>query len=160
MISSLRTAAVVVSTVVGLALGAPALLFATSDVALAQEEGIPVEIRVLDLEGNPIPTAVVRHPEEQYRHPVNTVTGAYRMDVLYLPDGSEMVFAKGMELEFEISAPGYVTANIVYIVRKRKNVVVVSLEKMELNLLDDIEDPVIQFGRDRPIDGATADPSQ
>ena len=134
---------------------------AVPSVAVAQEAGIPVEIRVLNMDGEPIPTAVVRHPEEQERHPVNTITGAYTTDVLFLPDGTEKLFVKGTELEFEISAPGYVTANVLHIVRKRRNVIAVTLEKMELNLLDDLEEPVIQFGRDRPIDGATpADPAQ
>lgn len=128
--------------------------------AYAQAQGIPVEIQVLDPEGNPIPTAVVRHPEEMERHPVNTMTGAYRTDILYLPDGSEQPFFKGMTLNFEVSAPGYVTANIAHVVRKRRNNIQVTLEKMQLDLLDDLEEPVIQFGRDRPIDGATAEPAQ
>lgn len=130
-------------------------------VAAAQEAGIPVEIRVLDPDGQAIPTAVVRHPEEQERHPVNTITGAYTTDVLFLPDGSEILFTKGLDLEFEVSAPGFVTATVHHVVRKRRNVIAVTLEKMELNLLDDLEEPVIQFGRDRPIDGATpSDPAQ
>ena len=130
-------------------------------VAMAQEAGIPVEIRVLNPDGEPIPTAVVRHPQEQERHPVNTITGAYTTDVLFLPDGTETLFTKGTELEFEISAPGYITANVVHVVRKRRNVIAVTLQKMELDLLDDLEEPVIQFGRDRPIDGQTpADPAQ
>lgn len=134
---------------------------ATPSVASAQETGIPVEIRVMDTSGNPIATAVVRHPEEQERHPVNTITGAYTTDVLFLPDGSEKLFVKGLDLEFEVSAPGFVTANVRHVVRKRRNVIAVTLETMELNLLDDLEEPVIQFGRDRPIDGATpADPAQ
>lgn len=145
-----------------LTLGSAAFVgVATPSVALAQETGIPVEIRVLDTSGNPIATAVVRHPEEQERHPVNTITGAYTTDVLFLPDGSEKLFVKGLDLEFEVSAPGFVSANVRHIVRKRRNVIAVTLETMELNLLDDLEEPVIQFGRDRPIDGATpADPAQ
>ncbi len=132
----------------------------TAPVAQAQDQGIPVEIRVLDEEGNPIPTAVVRHPEEQERHPVNTMTGAYFTDILYLPDGTERPFVKGMDLEFEVSAPGFITANILHVVRKRRNTIEVTLEKMNLDLLDDLDEPVIQFGRDRPIDGATAEPAQ
>ena len=59
-----------------------------------------------------------------------------------------------MELEFEISAPGFKNARIRYIVRKRRNLVSVVLEKMDLDALmeDDEADPVIQFGRDKPID--------
>lgn len=122
--------------------------------AFAEEVGIPVTVQVTDEAGAPIPTAVVRHPEEADRHRVNTETGRWVASVLYLPDGSELVFEKGKELEFEVSAPGYANARVKYFVRKRKNLVPVVLQKMELKLEedDDMEDPVIQFGRDKPID--------
>ena len=122
--------------------------------ALAEDVGIPVTVQVTDAMQLPIATAVVRHPSEQDRHRVNTETGKWVASVLYLPDGNELVFIKGMELEFEISAPGYKNARVTYFVRKRKNVVPVVLEKMEFDLEseDDVEDPVIQFGRDKPID--------
>ena len=122
--------------------------------AQAEEVGIPVTVHVMDTEGNPIPTAVVRHPNEADRHRVNTETGKWEASVLYMPNGDELVFEKGMQLEFEVSAPGYTNARITYYVRKRKNVAPVILEKMELDLStdEDIEDPVIQFGRDKPID--------
>lgn len=136
-----------------------AWLSLASPVASAQEEGVPVEVRVVDAAGNPIPTAVVRHPEEAERHRVNTVTGAWTGKVLYLPDGTALSFAKGMELTFEVSAPGYQTATVRYLVRKRKNVIIVNLDEMT----DDTEavDPMsitIQFGRDKPIDGASTAP--
>lgn len=121
--------------------------------ALAEEIGIPVTVQVSDPSGVPIPTAVVRHPDEADRHRVNTETGQWKANVLYLPDGSELVFEKGMELEFEVSAPGYQNVRVKYFVRKRKNLVPVTLTKMEMTLEDDeLEDPVIQFGRDKPID--------
>ncbi len=120
----------------------------------AEEVGIPVTVHVTDIEGLPVATAVVRHPSEQDRHRVNTETGKWVASVLYLPNGDELVFIKGMELEFEISAPGYKNLRVTYFVRKRKNVVPVVLEKMEFDLdsEDDVDDPVIQFGRDKPID--------
>jgi len=123
-------------------------------VAVAQvTEGVPITVYVLDEAGKPIPTAVVRHPDEQDRHRVNTSTGAWTGSVLYLPDGSEIFFEKGMILELEVSAPGYVTSKVVYQVRKRKNKVTVQLKKMDVILEDDeMEDPVIQFGRDKPIE--------
>ena len=120
----------------------------------ADDVGIPVTVRVLDAEtGLPIPTAVVRHPSEQDRHRVNTETGQWTESVLYLPDGSELIFDKGMTLEFEVSAPGYANQRVTYTVRKRKNVFEVMLPKMQIDLSDeDPEDIVIQFGRDKPID--------
>jgi hypothetical protein len=118
------------------------------------EEGIPVTVRVIDAEsGQPIPTAVVRHPQEQDRHRVNTETGTWTNNVLYLPDGSEMFFTKGMQLEFEVSAPGYANQKVAYVVRKRKNVFDVPLTKMAIDMSEeDPEDIMIQFGRDKPID--------
>lgn len=129
-------------------------LAASSSPAFADEEGIPVTIRVVDREtALPISTAVIRHPKEQERHRVNTETGTWTDSVLYLPDGSEMLFLKGMELEFEVSAPGYANQSVVFTVRKRKNVFEVPLDKMSVDMSEeDPEDIMIQFGRDKPID--------
>lgn len=133
------------------------LLFALVAAMPARAEdpvGIPVTVIVTDVAGQPIPTAVVRHPMEQDRHRVNVTDGHTDIDVLYLPDGTEMVFTKGMEVEFEISAPGYRNAHVKYLIRKRRNVVPVTLEKMELSetIGEGDEDPEIQFRRDKPID--------
>lgn len=130
-----------------------AAAIAPSPALAAFDDGIPVTVEVRDTEGKPVSTAVVRHPDERHPHPVNTETGRWTAPALYLPDGSEIVFAKGMELEFEISAPGYKNARIKYFVRKRKNLVPVVLEPMSLDLdTEDVDDPIIQFGRDKPID--------
>jgi hypothetical protein len=122
--------------------------------ALAEDVGIPVTVMVIDAETQEaVRTAVVRHPAEQDRHRVNTETGAWSGSVLYLPNGDELVFEKGMELQFEVSAPGYQNTAVTYTVRKRKNVFEVPLQKMEVDLSEeDPEDIVIQFGRDKPID--------
>ena len=140
--------------VVGAALWAGLGLSVASAPALANEDpGIPLTVRVIDLTGNPIKTAVVRHPDEQDRHRVNTETGTWEGSVLYMPDGSELIFEKGMTIPFEVSAPGYVNRDFTYTMRKRKNEVDVVLEKMEIDMTDeDPEDIVIQFGRDKPID--------
>ncbi|MBN2799597.1 MAG: hypothetical protein JXX28_10655 [Deltaproteobacteria bacterium] len=130
-------------------------LMTLSAPALAGDLGLDVTIVVVDQAGAPIPTAVIRHPAEADRHRVNTSNGEWTTDVLYLPDGSELIFEKGMDLTLEISAPGYVTQKISYQIRKRKNRATVQLEKMSVILEDDeMDDPVIQFGRDKPIDGA------
>lgn len=130
-----------------------AVSLAAQPVSAADDVGIPVTIQVSDPEGAAIPTAVVRHPREQDRHRVNTETGQWKASVLYLPDGDELIFEKGMTLQFEVSAPGYVNANVTYVVRKRKNVVPVILKKMVFDLQDDtMDEPTIQFGRDKPID--------
>jgi hypothetical protein len=120
----------------------------------ADDDGIPVTIRVVDAASEqPITTAVVRHPQEQDRHHVNTETGEWIGSVLYMPDGSELLFEKGMTLEFEISAPGYVNQSVTYTVRRRRNEFPVALQKLELDMDDeDPDDITIQFGRDKPID--------
>jgi hypothetical protein len=131
------------------------LVLGVSSVAgAADEEGIPVTVRVLDsVSITPIPTAVVRHPAEQDRHRVNTETGTWTGNVLYMPDGTEMFFRKGDTIEFEVSAPGYVNQRISYVVRKRRNSVDVPLVKMDIDMsTEDPEDITIQFGRDKPID--------
>lgn len=140
--------------------GAAVVPFVATDAMAADpEEGILVKVIVTDMEGKPIPTAVVRHPMEADRHRVNTFDGSWEAAVLYLPDGSELKFLKGDTLEFEVSAPGYVNQRIMYVVRARKNIVPVVLEKMQLNLEEEEEeDPVIQFGRDKPIDGKSGKP--
>lgn len=125
--------------------------------AKEDEEGIPVEVRVMDMQGNPISTAVVRHPQEEERHRVNTVTGSWVASILYMPDGSMLKFDKGMALEFEVSAPGYVTRTVPYIVRKRKNVIEVGLEEMQVEEEEEEDFPIIGFGRDKPIGGIPVD---
>lgn len=143
------------SLITNLAVAAGLALASPSPAWAVDPEGVPVTIIVLDEAEAPVPTAVIRHPDEADRHRVNTETGAWTGSVLYLPDGTEIVFAKGMELTFEVSAPGFVTQRIVYTVRKRKNKATIQLSRMDFGL-DDEEgvDPVIEFGRDKPIDGA------
>jgi hypothetical protein len=127
---------------------------AGSQALAAEQEGIPVTVRVLDsTTGMAVSTAVVRHPSEQDRHRVNTESGSWTGEVMYMPDGSELFFTKGMTLEFEVSAPGYVTKPVTYVVRKRRNEFEVFLQKMVIDMSDeDPEDITIQFGRDKPID--------
>lgn len=112
-------------------------------------EGVPVKVVVKDESNQPIPTAVVRHPLEQDRHRVNSVDGSWETSVLYMPDGTELRFTPGQTVELEISAPGYVTQVFQYQIRKRRNVVELKLHKIE-NETDQIDEPMITFGRDVP----------
>lgn len=111
--------------------------------------GVPIQVTVVDPQGLPISTAVVRHPEEADRHRVNSLTGVWEADVLYMPDGSELVFTPGTTLTLEVSAPGFMTQIIQYDVRKRRNRIEVTLPVLELDE-SGIEEPLIQFGRDKP----------
>ncbi len=115
----------------------------------APDEGVPVKVVVKDQGALPIATAVVRHPLEQDRHRVNSVDGSWETSVLYLPDGTELRFTPGQTLDLEISAPGYVTQVFQYQIRKRRNVIEVKLHKIE-NEVEQIEEPMITFGRDVP----------
>jgi len=128
--------------------------------AQAEDVGIPVTIIVVDAETEqPISTAVIRHPDEAERHPVNTTTGATSISVLYMVDGTEVVFTKGMQLTFEVSAPGFLNQKVTYVMRRRRNKVTVPLSKMQIDIeMDEEDDPVIQFGRDKPLDGQPIDP--
>jgi len=116
-------------------------------------EGVPVKVYVVDGEGEPVSTAVVRHPNEADRHRVNAETGHWEGSVLYLPDGSELIFTPGISLQLEVSAPGFMTKVISYDVKKRRNQFPVVLEGMSLKDAD-FEEPIIQFGRDKPKSGA------
>lgn len=141
--------------IAGLVLTAPTLSFAKKD----DQPGTELVIKVIDAATEePVRTAKVRNPQEKDTQSVNTDTGEWRGRVLYLPDGTEVFFEKGMELTFEVSAPNYKLQKVTYVMRKRKNRVVIPLEKMSINL-DDMEDdePVIQFGRDKPIGGRPVD---
>ena len=115
------------------------------------DEGVPITVKVIDGTGSPIPTAVVRHPDEADRHRVNSITGEWTAPVLYMPDGGEMIFTPGMTIRLEVSAPGYMTQIIQYDIRKRRNKLEVALAQLEMET-DTVEEPLIQFGRDKPRD--------
>ena len=121
-------------------------------------EGVPVLVTVVDAMGAPVPTAVVRHPEEADRHRVNAATGEWEASALYLPDGSDVTFAPGMTLELEVSAPGYLTQVVEHQVKKRKNRVDVVLVAIDLDAADDAE-PILQFDRDVPREDVTSAPA-
>lgn len=129
-------------------------LLAAPVTALAADEGIPVTIEVRDAANEAvIPTAVVRHPKEAERHRVNVENGRWVENVLYMSDGSELLFEKGMVLNFEVSAPGYKNVDTSILVRKRRNLHVVYLEKMALDLEEEYDsEPAIGFIRDVPLD--------
>ncbi|MCB9674619.1 MAG: hypothetical protein H6737_05840 [Alphaproteobacteria bacterium] len=128
-----------------------ALVVATP--AQAQDEGIPVTVEVLNSRsGEVVPTAVVRHPDEAERHRVNTETGRWTEKVLYMKDGSELLFEKDLILRFEVSAPGFVNETVTYQVRKRKNVIQVYLQEMKFDGEEDADAPTLDFIRDRPLD--------
>ncbi len=137
----------VVSLLVGVFAAGPALAAAKGE----KSEGVPVEVKVIDTEGQAVSTAVVRHPDEADRHRVNALTGSWSASVLYLPDGSEMIFTPGMSIQLEVSAPGYMTQIIQYDIRKRKNKIEVTLPKLDLEN-SEVGEPLIQFGRDKPRD--------
>jgi hypothetical protein len=128
------------------------LLMATFFVGCATSKsagaGVSVKVFVLDNAGAPIATAVVRHPQEADRHRVNAATGHWEGSVLYLPDGSELIFQPNTSLQLEVSAPGYLTKLIQYDIKKRRNQFDVRLDAMDLKEAD-FEEPIIQFGRDR-----------
>lgn len=99
-------------------------------VAFAKPATVTVE--VLSVSDVPIPQAVVVHPEERERHRVNTQTGRWSETILYMKDGREVPFEKGMEVKFEVSAPGYRNESVVSLIKKKKHLITVRLEQMDL----------------------------
>ena len=87
----------------------------------------------------------------------NALTGEVPLSVLYLPDGGKLIFKAGTTVTFEVSAPGFMTQIIQYDIRKRKNRLEVLLTRYIEE--DEIEEPLIQFGRDRPRDVGPAGPA-
>jgi hypothetical protein len=140
------------------ALGLALLIAGPAEAKKKEGEGVPVKVQVSDEAGEPIATAVVRHPDEADRHRVNAVDGSWEAAVLYMPDGTELVFAPGLTLKLEVSAPGYMTQVLQYDVRKRNNKIQITLSKLELES-EEIEEPVIQFGRDRPREDNSGAPA-
>jgi hypothetical protein len=124
------------------------LLSAPAHAGKKPDEGVPITVKVMDVQGEAVPTAVIRHPEEADRHRVNSITGEWTAPILYLPDGGELIFTPGMTIRLEISAPGYMTQIIQYDIRKRRNKIEVTLAELEMDD-DGIEEPVIQFDRDQ-----------
>lgn len=122
-------------------------------------EGVPVRVYVLDQGTNsPIPSAVIRHPEEAERHRVNAVSGYWEGSVLYLPKAQELIFTPGMSIRLEVSAPGYMTKEIMYDIKRRRNHFNVYLDQIEFDK-DEMEEPIIQFDRDNPAAGGSAGPA-
>ena len=102
-------------------------------------EGVNVAIVVLDDKSQkPVPTATIQHPLEEMSHRVNEVTGIWQDNQILLPDGETLHFSPGSTVEFQVSAPGYVTKHIRYDIRRWKNKVDVQLHKMDLSPGDDL----------------------
>ncbi|MFK7928056.1 MAG: hypothetical protein AB8H79_07690 [Myxococcota bacterium] len=152
---NLLTTAVIGGFLAASTAGAALVITAPALAKKDESPGIMLEIQVVDAESEqPIKTAKIRNPQEKEPHSVNIDDGVWKGDVLYLPDGTEVFFEKGMNLTFEISAPSYTTEKRTYTMRKRNNRIIVPLAKMSLDIDDLMEDdPVIQFGRDKPIGG-------
>lgn len=118
----------------------------------SDEPGIPLTLKVVDEQGKVIPSAVIRHPEEQERHRVNSYDGTWTASWLIMPDGRELVFERDLLLEFEISAPGYLNKPVVYVMKRRKNSVEIVLEPMDFSFEEDeLDEPEIGFGVDKPL---------
>lgn len=123
-------------------------------------EGIPLVITVVDAKtGLPIPFAAVRETQERELHPVNKVNGQFSTTMLYPNYNEEIPLQKDMALVLEITAASYAPKKIDYVMRKRKNQLIVQLEpmQMEANWGDE---PVWQFGRDVPIGGRDLSPEE
>lgn len=119
-------------------------------------EGVVVEVKVLDKEdAGIVATAMIRYPKDETTYRVNEVNGIWKASEIYLSDGDTMHFTPGSSVQLEISAPGYVTQLVQYDVRRWRNKVEISLEKMKIDDKD-IEIPTIPFGRDQERDPSTS----
>jgi hypothetical protein len=132
------------------------VLFATAAAwftvpAFAQDLSADVTIHVLDTDGRVVPSAVVRHPLERELHRVNADNGTWKTDAFYFEGDRVEQLERGMTLTLEISAPGFRNAELTVLLRRRHNRFRVKLEPMTLQ--DETQDPLVEFGRDRPFEG-------
>ena len=140
-----------------------ALLLMSSEPVFAKKgnknEGVLLSITVIDEKSSsPIPTAVIKHPEEIDPHRVNEVSGKWQATELFFADGREMPFLPGMTIQLEVSAPNYITNIIQYDVRSRRNNIEVPLVPMDLNT-NNIDIPIIPFPRDQERSGGGVGPA-
>ena len=114
-------------------------------------EGVKVSITVVDHDSSePIATAKIQHPKEEVPHRVNEVNGMWSDTEILLPEGM-LQFTPGSTLDFEVSAPGYVTQHITYDVRRWKNNLSIKLQKMDISTTG-IEIPIVPMDIDEQRD--------
>lgn len=129
------------------------LLLGTAEAKKDKDAGVTIEITVMDMEGKPVPTAVVKHEKESDPSRVNELTGVWQAKEVFDAEGAEFPFKPGNIEQFSISAPGYMTQVVKYDVRRRHNNIEIKLDKMEIEQ-EDAEDIITPFGRDKErIDG-------
>lgn len=133
---------------------ATAALWASAP-ALAQDDGRKeVSVKVVDLAGDPIPSAWVRIPDTEGRRTVDPETGKWSATEVYTLAGEEVAFVKGTVLDMTVSAPGYLSKSFAYEVAPRRNGLTITLEPMEeLDLTDENdENLMIQWFKRTPPD--------
>ena len=95
----------------------------------------------------------MEHPSEANRHQVNTANELTTISVLYMDDGTEVFSPRGWSFYLKFLLPG-ISIRFTYVMRRRKNRVTVPLVKMNIDIdMDEEDDPVIQFGPYKPLDG-------
>jgi hypothetical protein len=112
------------------ALAVAVLLVAPSGAQAAKPQVLTVQV-VDGVTNQIIPNAEVRLPGTEGRREVDTQTGIWEASMLYTFEGKSVIFTKGMELDVTVSAPGYVAVSFEYLMRTKKNVVIVPLNQME-----------------------------
>ncbi len=78
------------------------------------------QVVLVDHEGQPIPTGILRFDDEGENHLVHTETGAWTGTTRYLPDGTEAYFLSGDRIQLLAFAPGYTVMRATMLVPKRK----------------------------------------
>lgn len=133
--------------------GAGRLLFATWLLTTGAEAAAhTLRLEVVDAEtGEPLPAAVLTSPDLDDRIRVDPASGTWQGDSLGTAEGA-VPFARGTILSLEISAPGYLNQEVSIRIRRRHQRLEVALERLVLDLDADLEDPIITFGRMKPID--------
>jgi len=117
-------------------------------------------IEVTNSEAQPVPTTLIMFEREQELHRVNKLTGTWEGEALYLPDGTDWVFAKGVSVNLLVTAPGYaVTRQTIELTKKRKNQAAVVIRPLDLSTVPGVKatDAPKPEGPDPDAEGALAE---
>ena len=107
-----------------------------------EKEGVNITITVFDEETKqPLTTARIKHPLEALPHLVHPQTGQWKESTILLEDGRTLNFTPGTTLQLDISAPQYMTQNMIYEVSCWRNNIDIYLEK--LSPMEELEDIII-----------------
>lgn len=87
-----------------------------------------LELTIVGEGGAPVPDAIVTFAAEGTKHCTAAVPGTWSSDRLTPAGADAIVFARGVQVDFEVDAPGYVASKVVYMFKGGTNRLVLELQ--------------------------------